>query len=146
VTFVADGVSDYEIAYQWVPRSPRTRGRAASDSVTAGQVQYRLYLDGTAVDEVVHFIADSPLPRLGRGDGVVVLVLGGWGTLPSAGEPHGHTVGGDKPAPTRSGASGGLRGRRGRLGWADLLGTERFLQRAGRRNSVRCVRAQVQPG
>ena len=61
VTFTADGVSDYELAYQWGAAIPADAWTGGSSSVTAGQVQFRLYLDGTQVDEVVKFVSASPL-------------------------------------------------------------------------------------
>lgn len=67
VSFVADGVSDYELAYQWGAAIPADAWTGGTGSVSAGQVQYRLYLDGTAVDEVVQFVAASPLHAAGAG-------------------------------------------------------------------------------
>ena len=86
VTFTADGTADYELAYQWGASVPAEAWVPASN-VTAGQVQYRLFLDGTLVDEVMQFLSDSPLAAAGAG-------TASWyssaalGTTPSAGKPH----------------------------------------------------------
>ena len=143
VSFVADGVSDYEIAYQWGAAIPADAWTGGSDSVTAGQVQYRLYLDGTAVDEVVHFIADSPLHASGAG-------TASWysssalGNTPSAGN-HTATLSVETSGTDESGASGVFVGDFGDSagtifsapsGWYNALVAEQA--------SVRCQ--AVQPG
>ena len=83
MTFTADGVSDYELAYQWGAAVPADAyGRHSS--VTAGQVQFRLYLDGTQVDEVVKFVSASPLHASDAGT-ASWFSSGALGNTPSAG-------------------------------------------------------------
>jgi hypothetical protein len=103
VTFVADGVSDYEIAYQWGAAIP-AEAWTGTFGVTAGQVQYRLYLDGTQVDEVVKVLTDSPLKAADAG-------TASWyssasrGNTPSAGN-HTATLSVETSGTDESGASG----------------------------------------
>jgi hypothetical protein len=104
VSFVADGVSDYELAYQWGAAIPADAWTGGTDSVTAGQVQYRLYLDGTAVDEVVHFIADSPLHASNAGT-ASYFTSSALGNTPSAGN-HTATLSVETSGTDETGASG----------------------------------------
>jgi hypothetical protein len=103
VTFTADGTSDYELAYQWGASVPAEAWVPASN-VTAGQVSYLLYLDGTLVDTVVQFLSDSPLAAAGAG-------TASWyssaalGTTPSAGS-HTATLSVETSGTDESGASG----------------------------------------
>lgn len=88
VTFVADGVSDYELAYQWGAAVPADAWTGGTNTVTAGQVQYRLYLNGTQVDEIVKFISDSPLAAASAGTASFYTSAAA-GNTPTAGN---HTV------------------------------------------------------
>ena len=137
VTFTADGVSDYEIAYQWGAAVP-AEAWVPGTGVTAGQVQYRLYLDGTQVDEVVKFIADSPLQAAEAG--TASLVLGGVaGEHAERGEAHRDAVRGDKRHQRERGVRGvrrrlqrlgRARSSRRRTGWYTALVAEQCSVRA----------------
>jgi hypothetical protein len=131
VTFVADGVSDYEIAYQWGAAIPADAWTGGSDSVTAGQVQFRLY------------IADSPLHASGAGT-ASWFSSAALGNTPSAGN-HTATLSVETSGTDESAASGVFVGD-----FNDSAGTI-FSAPSGWYNSLvaeQCsVRAQaVQPG
>jgi hypothetical protein len=143
VTFTADGVSDYELAYQWGAAVPADAYTGGSSSVSAGQVQFRLYLDGTQVDEVVKFTSASPLKASDAGT-ASWFSAASLGTTPSAGK-HTATLSVETSGTNESTASGVFVGD-----FHDSSGTI-FSTPSGWRSALiaeQCsVRAQaVQPG
>lgn len=142
VPFVADGVSDYEIAYQW-GAAICADAYGGGTSVTAGQVSFIVYLDGHQVDAVQQFTADSPKQASGAGT-ASWFSSGALGTTPSAG-PHTATLSVETSATNTSAASGAFVGAV--HAWAGTV----FSAPSGWYNALtaeRCsVRVQaVQPG
>lgn len=107
VTFDADGVSDYELAYQWGAAVPADAWGGGT-SVTAGQVSFVVYLDGHQVDAVQKFISDSPKQASGAGT-ASWFSSAALGTTPGAG-PHVATLSVETAGTNTSAASGAFVG------------------------------------
>lgn len=103
VTFTANGVSDYEVAYQWGASIP-AEAWTGTFGVTGGQVTFLLYLDGVHVDSVMKVITDSPKAASSAGT-ASYYTSAALGTTPVAGT-HTATLSVQTASTNQSGASG----------------------------------------